>query len=179
MIDISFIWDGTLSSTGVPTGVALTTTANSTNVLDVIGSNSVGNTNATLGFGRDLGAGAPLELRVDIPVTFTGGTSLQIDFQCSQSAGSGYKSLLLSNVYPLAQLIAGSPIFRYRWPLNQLLNASSGVLGAPGRYYRFVYTIVGTMTGGTIFTYLSAEDDRRQFMAYPNNYVANVTAGEI
>jgi hypothetical protein len=182
MIDISYLFDGTISSAGIPTGAAITTTRNSTNVLDIIGSNSTGNTSSGLGVGVDLGAMDALELKIDIPTTFTaaGAATLTVDFQCSQSAGSGFKSLLLSNVYPVAQLIAGSPLFRYRWPLNQLLNASAGVLGAPGRYYQFVYTVAtGPFTAGSVFAYVAAAGDRRQFYAYPNNYIAAAPAGEI
>jgi len=164
MIDASLIFDGTLSSTpGVgPSGVALTATRVSTNVIDLL-------------TGRDLGAGAVLGLHVDVLTAFTAGgaATLQIDFEVGATAGGTYYPLIYSPIIPVAQLIVGAPIFRVDVPLNQVLNATAGVPSTPGRFIRLNYTVVtGPFTAGALFSYLNPIIDRIQYYNYPNNYVA-------
>lgn len=159
MIDTSLLLDGTVSGTGVATGVALTTTRVSTNVIDLL-------------VARDMGAGSILSLHVNVMTALTGGTSLQVDFEVCATAGGSYLALLLSPVIPVAQLIAGAPIFRYDLPLNQVLNATAGILNAPGRFIRLNYTVVGTFGAGTVFSYITPSLDRNEYYTYPNNYSA-------
>lgn len=159
MLDTTYIFDGTLGvSLNPPTGVAITTTRVSTNVLDLL-------------VARDLGAGAILGLNVKVTQAFASGTSLEIALQVSADNTTFY-DILESPVYPVAQLILGAPIFRYALPLNQLLNGAAGVLNAPGRYLRLNYTVVGTFTTGAVFSFLNPINDRDQTYIYPNNYVA-------
>lgn len=166
MIDGSQIFDGTLGSNGVPVGAALTTTRVSTNVLDLL-------------VGRDLGADEPLGLHVNVLTALTGATSLQIDAEVCATVGGSYVAIILSPVIPVAQLIVGAPIFRYALPVNQVLNATAGILNAPGRYLRLNYTIVGTFGAGTIFSYINPRQDRPAYYTYPNNYTAYASPGEV
>ena len=164
MIDASLIFDGTLSYIpGVgPSGVALTTTRVSTNVIDLL-------------TGRDLGAGNILGIHVDVLTTFTAGgaATLQIDFEVGATAGGTYYPLNYSSVIPVAQLTVGSPIFRVALPLNQVLNAVAGVRNTPGRFIRLNYTVAtGPFTAGTIFSYVNPIADRQQYFDYPINYTA-------
>lgn len=159
MLDSQLIFDGTLNPVA---GAAITTTRDSTNVIDMLVS-------------RDMGAGSLLGLHVQVMQNFATLTSLTVDFQASPtSPSSGFVSILKSNVYPVAQLVVGTPIFRYDWPLNQLLNATAGVLKAPGRYYKLVYTVAGSdATAGSVFAYLAPAQDRQEYWTYPENYATH------
>ncbi len=159
MIDATQIFDGTLgTSLDPPTGVAITVTRDSTNILNELAA-------------RDLGAGGILELHVVVTEAFATLTSLDIEFKGSSAVGGTYYTLLAELAIPVAQLIVGAPIFRYKWPLNQVFNATAGVLKAPPQFYKFVYTVNGsTATAGKVFTYVNAEEDRQQYTTYNNNY---------
>lgn len=168
MLDFVYgTFDGTIASTGVPSGVAITATRDSTNVLD-------------LGVARDLGAGAPLGIHVYVTQTFLTLTSLQISFKVSAD-NSTYFDILDSPVIPVAQLIASSEkVFRYTWPLNQVLNAAAGILKAPGRYAKLVYTVAGSnATAGAVFSYAGPELDRDAFTGYAINYSVAATAAQL
>ncbi len=162
MLDASQIFDGTLPSTGA----AITTTRVSTNVIDWL-------------TGRDMGAGDPLGIHVQVIQAFTGGTSMVIDLEVCDTVGGTYLNILSTPIIPVAQLIAGEQLFRYAYPPNQVLNATAGILKVPGRYARLNYTIVGTMTGGTVFSYINPRPDRNVFYAYPANYTVRVDADQI
>jgi len=165
MLDATQIFDGTLPSTGV----AITTTRVSTNVLDLL-------------VARDVGASEPLGIHVDVLATFTStvSTTLTVDFEVCDTEGGTYLNILSSPVIPKAQLIAGTSIFRYALPVNQVLNAVAGILKAPGRYIRLNYTVAtGPFDTGTVFAYLTPRMDRNAFYTYPKNYTAAVAAGEI
>lgn len=175
MIDTSLVFDGTVSAgpiasvgsqTSQSTGVAITTTRVSTNIIDWLTS-------------RDPGAGQPLAIHCQVLVALTGGTSLVITYQVCATTNGTYLDLISSPVIPAAQLIAGAPIFRYALPLNQVLNATAGILAAPGRYAQLKYTVVGTFSAGTIFSYITPINDRTQYFTYPNAYDVNIGAGEI
>lgn len=167
MLDFNFgIFDGTIAATGVPTGTAITASRASTQVLDIQ-------------TGRDLGADSPIELHVDVTQVFATLTSLNIAFQCSADNSSWF-DLLDSVTIPVAQLVQGAPIFRYKWPLNQMLNATAGVLKTPGRYYRFNYTVNGSnATTGAVFAYANANEDRVQQTIYARNYSLTVNAADL
>jgi hypothetical protein len=166
MLDATQILDGTLGPTA---GAAITVTRVSTNVIDWL-------------TGRDMGGGAILGIHVDILETFTaaGAATLTIDAEVCDTVGGTYLNILSSPVLPVAQLIAGTSIFRYGYPLNQLLNATAGVLKAPGRFFRLNYTVAtGPFTAGKVFSYLTPTLDRDVNYNYPSNYTVAVAAGEI
>lgn len=166
MLDATQIFDGTLGPTA---GAAITVTRVSTNVIDWL-------------TGRDMGAGGILGLHVDVLQTFTaaGGATLTVDLEVCDTVGGTYLQVLPSPVLPVAQLIAGEPIFRYGVPVNQLLNATAGILKAPGRFMRLGYTVAtGPMLTGTVFSYITPALDRDVNYNYPSNYTVAVAAGEL
>jgi len=162
MIDATQIFDGVLPNIGS----AVTTTRVSTNTLDLLAA-------------RDVGAGEPLGIHVQVIEAFVGGTSVVVSYEVGATAGSTYYALVATPVIPAAQLIAGEQIARFALPVNQVLNAASGVLNAPGRYIRLLYTVVGTFTAGTVFAYLNPRPDRNAFTAYPRNYTVYVDPDQI
>lgn len=166
MLDVTQILDGTLNPTA---GAAVTVTRVSTNVIDWL-------------TGRDMGAGEILGIHVDILQTFTaaGAATLVVNAEVCDTVGGTYLNILSSPVIPVAQLIAGSSIFRYGFPVNQVLNAVAGILKTPGRFFRLAYTVAtGPMTAGTLMAYLTPELDRDVYYSYPANYTAATTSGEL
>lgn len=157
MLDNNLIFDGTLPSTGV----AVTATRVSTNVIDAL-------------TGRDEGAGNSLQFVVDVTTTFTSTNSatLQVQFETCATAGGSYVPLLLSPVIVAANLIAGSSI-AYIIPRNQFNNATTGIIAIPGQFLRLTYTVgTGVFSAGAVFAYLNVAPDVNTFFNYPNNYVA-------
>jgi len=165
MIDATQLFDGTLGTgLNAPVGDAITATRDSTNILNMLNP-------------RDMGAGGALELHVVVTEAFATLTSLDIEFKGSSAVGGTYYTLLAEKAIPVAQLIVGAPIFRYKWPLNQVFNAVAGVLNAPPQYYKFVYTVNGSnATAGKVFSFVNAEEDRQQFYVYPENYTTPILA---
>jgi hypothetical protein len=164
MIDANLIFDGTLNPT---TGIAVIATRVSTNVLDFL-------------TGRDMGADEPLGIHVVITETFATLTSLTVDLEVCDTVGGSYLNILSSPALPVAQLVANTEIFRYAFPVNQLLNAVAGVLKTPGRFARLAYTVGGSnATAGKVFAYLNPRPDRNAFFTYPKNYTAATAAGEL
>lgn len=163
MIDAQLIFDGTLNPT---TGAAITVTRVSTNVIDLLAA-------------RDLGAGEILGLNVNVLQAFTGGTSLQIDFETCATVAGTYQPLIFSPIVPVAQLIIGCPMFRYGLPLNQVLNATAGILAPPGRFIRLNYTVVGVMATGSVFAFVAPLRDRFEYTNYPSNYTAYASPAEV
>ena len=159
MIDASLIFDGTLDTTGAagPTGVAITTTRVSTNVID-------------WQVARDVGVNDDLEVHVIVTTAFTaaGAATLQIEYQTSTDNSTFY-GVLLSEAYPVANLVAGAPIFRYKVPLAQLLQPNTPQ--KPARYARLNYTVAtGPMTAGAVTAFITGMDDRQSFIPYGPNY---------
>lgn len=147
MIDINLLFEPVA-------GTLLTVTANSTNVLDMLTA-------------RDVGAGDQLELNVNVLVALTsaGATTLQITYQTSAD-NAAWVDIMLSPVYPKANLVAGALIFQYKVPKFQLMD-----VGTPNRYHRLVYTVAtGPFTGGSIQAWMSGGGDRQVFNAYPRGY---------
>lgn len=166
-IDSTYMFDGSLDASGVPSGSAITASRVSVNTLDLLSA-------------RDIGAGAPIAVHVVVTQAFATLTSLRIALQVSATAGGTYAEIISSPTYPVAQLIKGAAVFRYIIPPNELLNSTAGVLAAPGRFLQLSYVVVGSnATTGAVFAYLSPRDDRNQLYVYPNNYTAAVAAGEI
>lgn len=165
VLDATQLFDGTLPNTGS----AITVTRVSTNVLDLL-------------VARDVGASEPLGIHVDVLTTFTStvSTTLTVDFEVCDTEGGTYLNILSSPIIPKAQLIAGSSIFRYALPVNQVLNATAGILKAPGRYIRLNYVVTtGPFDTGALMAYLTPRMDRNAFYTYPKNYTAATAAGEL
>lgn len=147
MIDLNLVWDAI-------TGSALTVTRASTNVLDMLSA-------------RDVGAGDNLEAHVSVITAFTAGgaATLQIAYQTSPDNVT-FVDVMLSPIIPVASLVVGAPIFRYKVPVFQLLDT-----GTPNRYHRLNYTVAtGPMTAGAIAAYMTGGGDRNVQNAYPRGY---------
>lgn len=163
MLDFAQIFDGTPPNTGV----AVTATRVSTNVIDWL-------------TGRDMGAANPLAIHVLVTETFATATSLQVSYEVCDTVGGTYLPLALSPVMLLANLVAGHEIFRVALPVNQPNNAVAGVLKTPGQYARLRYTVGGSdATAGKVFAWVSPLLDRDQYTTYPGNYTVAIAAGEI
>ncbi len=135
-------------------GTAVTVTAPSTNVIDMLSA-------------RDVGAGDDLEAHVQVLTTFTaaGAATMQIAYQTSPD-NITFVNVLLSPLYAVASLVPGVPIFRYKVPIFQLLDT-----GTPNRYHRLNYTIAtGPMTAGALTAYMTGGGDRQVYSTYPRGY---------
>jgi hypothetical protein len=165
MLDITQIFDGTAPNTGV----AVTTTRQSTNVLDLLAA-------------RDVGADEPLGIHVLVTEAFTSTLSatLTVSYEVCDTAGGTYLTLLATPPIPKAQLILGEEIFRVALPVNQVLNAVAGILKAPGQYIALRYTVAtGPMDTGKVFAFLNPRPDRNAFVAVPATYSVAIAAGEV
>lgn len=112
---------------------AITVTANSTNVIDTLPGGQ--NTKAGIGDGQDI------TLFAQIGQTFAGGTSLAISLVSADDAA------LTTNVithYATAAIVTASLTAKSRPVALDL------PYGKYRRYVGLVYTVVGTMTAGTI-----------------------------
>lgn len=154
IMDSLLTFSGTVSAAGAYSGQSITTTAVSTNVID-------------LAAFRDMGVNDDdaIEVLVLVMTTFTGGTSLQVTFQGSVD-NSTFTDYVSSPVILTAALLAGRELFRIKVPAVQ-----NGV--SLPRYLRLNYTVVGTMTAGAVWAGLII--DRQAFVMYPNaisnNYI--------
>lgn len=146
--------DGALQFTGTAGSVSYDTpttgTQQSTNIVDLLAS-------------RDMGVGddPAIKLLCTVAVAFTGGTSLQVQFQgAPNNAGSPgtWVTYAESPVMVEADLLAG----RYLLPID-VPRPPPGV--ALPRFYRLQYVSAGTHTGGSIFASLVL--DRQDYVIYP------------
>lgn len=146
-----------------PAGTAITATATSTNILDMLQA-------------RDMGigdhAGATPKLLVACQQTFTaaGAATLNIQFQSAPDNGSGapgtWTTAAESSALPLASLVAGLHLFDISLPHRQ---AGAAI----PRFYRLNYVVAtGPMTAGTVQSELVLGRDNTP--AYPSGFtVAN------
>ena len=150
------IIDGALQFTGTA-GVAgsadtLTTgTQQSTNVIDLVNA-------------RDMGIGddPALKLLCVIKTTFTGGTSLQVQFQGAPDAGGGTPGTYATYAESAAVLEADALAGRYLLPMD-IPRPPPGV--PLPRFYRLQYVSAGTHTAGSVFGALVL--DRQDYVSYP------------
>lgn len=159
MLDVSLIFDGTFSTTApiTPAGAAITADRVSTNVIDFL-------------VQRDMGAGGILECHVMVMANFATCTSLDIEYQVSADNAT-FVTVMSELAIPVAQLVVGTSIFRYKVPLNQYANATAGVLAKPGRYHRLNYTVNGSdATAGSVFAFVNSMNDRQEYYTSPANY---------
>lgn len=124
-----------------------TGTQNSSNVLDLhmAGIPVLANNQGA----RDLGIGddPALKMLLQVTVTFTGGTSMQVALAGAQDNGSGapgsFSNYWLSPVYAEATLVAGSRLYDMDLP-----RPPAGI-GMP-RFLRLAYITVGTHGAGKL-----------------------------
>lgn len=112
-------------------------TYTSTNVIDLAG---VGTGNTA----RDIGAGSPLEIAVEVTQAFAGGTSMQVALVMADDAAISVNVETILQEAPslTASLTAGTII-----PIHV---DRAAPLPAK-RYMALQYTIVGTMTAGAVY----------------------------
>jgi len=130
---------------------AITTTAVSTDVIDI-------------GTAREIGIGEPLELITAIVETFTadGAGTLTVTLQGSVD-NSTFTDMAITRAVGKADLLAGREVCRFKLP-------ASGAGQAHPRYYRLNYTVAtGPMTAGKITAGLNL--DRQANYAYPPGVV--------
>lgn len=125
-------------------GQAVTTTAVSTDVIDLTQS-------------RDIGIGAEIDIWCQVVTAFTGGTSLAVEVQTATDvAFTSPVTLAQGPVVALANLTAGAEIARISVP--------AGVL----RALRLRFVVVGTMTAGAVVAGLVL--DRQANTPYARGY---------
>lgn len=137
---------------------AITTTAASTNVVDL--------TNA-----RDIGVGTELQMLFAVGTAFTtdstNASTLTISLQGStNSTNSGFVDYVRSPAYTASDLAGSKIVLPVDWPA---LMRTAAVNQALPRYIRVNYTVgVASWAGGTLTaSLLLGRDDN---LAYPKNY---------
>lgn len=145
----------------------------STNVLDY-GILSGIPSSANGGGARDMGIGKKLPLLVQVGTTFTGGTSLQVAIQGAPDNGSGAPGTFVtwysSYAILLASLNAGSRLLEMDFP-----RPPDGVV-VP-RYVRLLYTVVGTMTAGTVSAFVTLNKDDQMYNSTDNSVLGGYPPG--
>lgn len=163
MLDGALQFTGTAGSASAMFDTPTTGTQQSTNVLDLVNA-------------RDLGIGddPSLELLIQILVTFTVGTSLQVQLQGAPDNGSGspgtYVTMLDSGAIAEASLLAGRYILATTVPriLLPTPTGPSSAMALP-RFLRLQYITVGTHSTGTLVGFIVI--DRQDQIAYPPGIV--------
>ena len=150
------IEDGALQFTGTP-GVAgavdtpTTGTQQSTNVIDLVNARDMG-----------IGDNPAIKLLCTVKTGFTGGTSLQVQFQGAPDSGSGTPGTFTTYAESAAILEADLIAGRYLLPID----VPRPPPGAPlPRYYRLQYVSAGTHGAGGIHAALVL--DRQDYVNYP------------
>lgn len=119
---------------------AITATAASTNVIDLGATGKVVGASANLV--RDIGAGRPLPIRIQIVEAFNNLTSLTVALQTDDNSGFSSATTVESVVVPLADLTLGAYV-------NEIYYVPRGT---NERYVRLNYTVTGTApTTGKVF----------------------------
>lgn len=132
-------------------GASITTTAVSTNIID-------------LGVNMDIGVNGSdaLKLLVLTGTAFatTNSGTLNIQFQASTASGSGFTTIVETSPMAAATLAANTKVFEIDIPRNKLT-----------RYLQLNYVVgTGTFTAGTI-NYAGIVQDRYDQPIYPSGFV--------
>ncbi len=165
-----------------PAGTTITSTAVSTNVLDVgiLNAQQPGN-NSTFGLQqRDIGPSYTgwdsLDIFVEIGTTFTatGSATLQVSIQAAVDAGTTatnqvpgtFYDQVMTGALPVANLTAGREILRC--PVPRWSVCAANTTTRP-RFYRLNYTVAtGPMTAGAIQAVLVSSGGRQDNHTYPS-----------
>lgn len=132
---------------------ALTTTAVSTNVIDLLNPRDMG-----------LGEDPTLDVVAQVGATFTGGTSIQVVLQGSVD-NSTFTDMVSGPVVAVANAVQGAQLANFPMPTL-----------APGqalpRYLRLNYVIVGTMGAGNVTSMIVLDRQANRTYA-PGIVIAN------
>lgn len=117
---------------------AITTTAASTNVIDLGAAQALlGNSTAQA---QDIGRGVPIPISIQVTESFAGGTNLQVQVQTDSTAAfSSATTVLESETVATASLVAG-----YQFHIIHLPP------GLSEQFVRLNYTVSGTHTAGKV-----------------------------
>ncbi len=137
------------------TNLAVTVTATSTNTID-------------LGVARDMGNTDNLVVSTLVATTFAGGTSLQVTVEGSPD-NSTWTTLASGEAVPVASLVQGAQIANLSG-----IPSVDPVNGAPARYLRLQYVVVGTMTAGALSSDIVMNRDNGR--GYPASYSVGAPA---
>lgn len=160
-----------------PAGTAITSTAASTNIIDLHGANMVPAFSSTVKPGRDMGGGSaagptPMIIVV-ITTTFTAGgaATLNVQFQAAPDNGSGaagsFVTYVETGVIALASLVAGNLIFAVDVPRILPLPNTPALLP---RFLQLNYVVAtGPMTAGKLSSYISLSNE------YSTAYIPGIT----
>lgn len=102
----------------------ITTTADSTNILDLA---------------KNSGPGEPVRILIQVTATFVGGTSITIDLETDDNDSFG----TLSTIGSTPTIVTATLVAGYKFSINFVPDAME-------RYSRLEYTIVGSFTPGSI-----------------------------
>jgi len=103
---------------------AITSTADSTNILDLA---------------KNSGPGEPVRLLIQVTTTFAGGTDITIDLETDDNTDfSSLSTIASTSTIALATLVAG-----YKFSIDFVPRLME-------RYSRLEYTVTGTMSAGAI-----------------------------
>lgn len=135
------------------------TTAPSTNIIDLL-------------VGRDVGTGNALEVNcvVTEAAVSGGGATLQVVLQGSVTAGGGgtYYDIMMTAVMAVADLTVGRYLFKS--PVPRLFQNNMQSHGQP-QYLRLNYVIgTSTFSALAVTAYIAADMDRDAYYTYHNNY---------
>lgn len=120
---------------------AITTTADSTNVLDLA---------------KNSGPGKPVRLLIQVTTTFAGGTDITIDLETDDNTSfSSLSTIASTSTIALATLVAG-----YKFSIDFVPRLME-------RYSRLEYTVTGTMTAGKITAGIIYDEQSAFDTAFP------------
>lgn len=169
-----------------PAGTAITTTADSTNILDagLLNAQEPGQ-GTTFGLQqRDLGPSYSgddsLDILVQIQTTFTatGSATLQVSIKAAVDAGATasaqtpgtFYDQVMTGALPVANLTSGREILRTPIPRWQVCAAN---VNTRPRFYKLTYTVAtGPMTAGAVQAGLVSSKGRQDAHAYPSGIPA-------